>query len=468
MQRRTSRSATRSSARCATTSTTRDFLESRRRSSRARRPRARATSSCPRALPPGTFYALPQSPQLFKQLLMVAGFERYYQIARCFRDEDLRADRQPEFTQLDLEMSFVEEEDVLAVMEGMMAPRLRGGRASPSQAPPWPRLTYAEAMARYGSDKPDLRFGLEISDLGDDLRRHASSASSPACWRRAAWSAGLNAGRARARRAASSTSSPRSPSATAPAAWCGRSCGRTARGARPSAKFLSEDERAAVGAARSAPSPGDLLLIVADAEPTAAVALGELRLELARRFGLAPEGAPRGLLGRRLPDVRADARTGGWTAMHHPFTAPARRLRGPGRAALARLRPRPRRHGDRRRLDPHQHARGPAAGLRACSASRPRRPRRASASCSTRCATARRRTAASRWASTGSWRILAGRESIRDVIAFPKTASGSDPLTGAPAPVDADQLAELGVKSIVPPPARLAQGPAAPVPMSGT
>src|SRR5207248_9041409 len=122
----------------------------------------------PARVQPGSFYALPQSPQLFKQLLMIAGFERYYQIARCFRDEDTRADRQPEFTQLDLEMGFVEEDDVIECMEAVMGAVFERDQFD-VPPPPWPRMTFAEAVSRYGIDRPDTRFGIELHDLGDAL-----------------------------------------------------------------------------------------------------------------------------------------------------------------------------------------------------------------------------------------------------------------------------------------------------------
>src|SRR3954454_6181004 len=231
----------------------------------------------PSRLSLGAFYALPQSPQLFKQLLMMSGYERYYQIARCFRDEDLRADRQPEFTQLDLEMGFVEEDDVIAVIEGLMA-RVFEETGFEAPPPPWPRLPYDEAMLRYGSDKPDTRFALEIADLG------AAVAGTEFKVFQAGTVRGFNAGAREASRAVlDELTEVAKRYGAGGLVWAFVQDDGTWRS--PIAKFLSDDER--TGSERVLePNPGDLLLIVAD-QPAATVptALGELRLEIARPSG---------------------------------------------------------------------------------------------------------------------------------------------------------------------------------------
>ena len=241
----------------------------------------------PARLNPGAFYALPQSPQLFKQLLMMSGYERYYQIARCFRDEDLRADRQPEFTQLDLEMGFVEEEDVLGTIEGLLH-RVFEDAGFPAPPPPWRRMAYDEAMLKYGSDKPDLRFSLEISDLADavsgtEFRVFKGVLEGGGVIR------GFNAGPREASRAvADQLTDVVKRYGAGGLVWAVVQEDGTWRS--PAAKALSDDDRAAIERALEA-SPGDLLLIVADADPmVVATALGELRLEIARRYDLIPAG----------------------------------------------------------------------------------------------------------------------------------------------------------------------------------
>ena len=234
----------------------------------------------PSRLSPGDFYALPQSPQLFKQMLMMAGYERYYQIARCFRDEDLRADRQPEFTQLDMEMSFVEQEDVIETVEGMLARvyETTGFQVAP---PPWPRMTAYEAMLRYGSDKPDVRFGLEITDLGEALaetefRVFAGVLGGGGVVR------GLNAGaRELSRKDLDGLTEYVQRYGAGGLVWAFVEEGGSWRS--PAAKALSDTEREEI-ARRLSAREGDVLFIVADKEPTAAAALGALRLELSERF----------------------------------------------------------------------------------------------------------------------------------------------------------------------------------------
>jgi len=391
---------------------------------------------------PGSFYALPQSPQLFKQLLMVAGFERYYQIARCFRDEDSRADRQPEFTQLDIELSFIDEEDVIDLIEGLLA-RVFEETAFPlSQPPPWPRLTYDEAMLRYGSDKPDVRFGLELADLGEALagtefRVFASVLAAGGVVR------GLNAGARELPRSeldALTEHVRRHGAGGLVWAFVLEDGGWRS----PTAKFLTDEQRAAVTRALGG-KPGDVLLIVADAEPVAAAALGELRLELARRFDLIAPGRHDAVWVFDFPMFEWSQTEGRWTAVHHPFTAPTGDFADPGGM---------RSRGYDLALD------GVEIGGGSIRINRPEVQQQVFKLLGISEQEAETRFGflldALRYGAPphggiafGVDRIvaiLAGQTSIRDVIAFPKTASGADPLTGAPAPVDARQLAELGLR----------------------
>ena len=266
----------------------------------------------------GSFYALPQSPQLFKQLLMIAGFERYYQIARCFRDEALRADRQLEFTQLDVEMAFVEEEDVMAATESVLGPAFAaGGVDLPT---PFPRLTYDEAIARFGTDRPDMRFGMEIRDLGDALRGTEFKVFRGVL-EGGGVVRGINAGAHELSRAELDRLIEFAQGQGAGGlVWAYVEEGGGWRS--PVAKFLSEQERHAVAAALEA-SPGDLLLLVADEAGVAAQTLGALRLELAGRLGLIAAGEWRPLWVTDFPLVEWSDDEGRWEALHHPFTSPS-------------------------------------------------------------------------------------------------------------------------------------------------
>jgi aspartyl-tRNA synthetase len=400
----------------------------------------------PARMSPGDFYALPQSPQLFKQLLMMAGFERYYQIARCFRDEDLRADRQPEFTQLDLEMAFVDEDDVIGVIEGLMARVFEDTGFAVTAPPPWPRLTYDEAMLRYGSDKPDVRFGLELVDLGDALagtqfKVFASVLASGGVVR------GLNAGaRELARSELDALTDHVRRYGAGGLVWAFVQDDGSWRS--PTAKFLSDTERGEV-TQRLSGRPGDLLLLVADRPHVAATALGELRLELARRFDLVPPGRHDVVWVVDFPMFEWSEGEGRWGAVHHPFTAPSGDFANPGAM---------RSRGYDMALD------GVEIGGGSIRISRPEVQQQVFKVLGMSEEEAGARFGflldAMRYGAPphggiafGIDRIvaiLAGRDSIRDVIAFPKTASGSDPLTGAPAPVDGRQLAELGLKVVAP------------------
>jgi aspartyl-tRNA synthetase len=278
----------------------------------------------PSRVHPGKFYALPQSPQQFKQLLMVAGYDRYFQIARCFRDEDLRADRQPEFTQLDVEMSFVGQEDVIELISGLC--RELTAQLTEAEPPslPFPRLTYAEAMARYGSDKPDIRFGLELRDLGDLL------AGTGVGFLKAALEAGnvVKAVRAPGLAGLSGTKLREQVKAYEEVVKIYGAKGLAwldypAEGApkSPIAKFFSAHELAAI-AERCQAEPGDVVFIVADTAKVATVALGELRLRLGRDLSLISPNQFAFLWVVDFPLVEWNADENRWDAMHHPFTSP--------------------------------------------------------------------------------------------------------------------------------------------------
>ena len=267
----------------------------------------------------GSFYALPQSPQLYKQLSMVAGFDRYMQIARCFRDEDLRADRQPEFTQIDLEMSFVEMEDVLAIGEGFMK-RVFKEILDVDIALPLPRLTYKEAMERYGSDKPDTRFGMEIVDLSDVVK---------GCGFGVFTGAVENGGSVRAIKAENAAGKLTRKEIDKLTEYVKGIGGKglawiryTEEGVASSfAKFMTEDEMAAIASAMDAKT-GDVVMIVADTNTNKVLSqLGSLRVEVSGRLGIEKKGFNL-LWIIEFPFFEYDDESGEWLAMHHPFTSP--------------------------------------------------------------------------------------------------------------------------------------------------
>jgi aspartyl-tRNA synthetase len=404
----------------------------------------------PARLQPGSWYALPQSPQLFKQLLMVAGMERYFQIARCYRDEDFRADRQPEFTQLDIEMSFVDQDDVIGVGEAVVSALWR--EIGHEIALPIPRMTYADSMARYGNDKPDLRFGQELVELTDYFT------DTPFRVFQAPYvGAVVMPGGA---------SQPRKQLD----AWQDWAKQRGARGLAyvliqedgelggPVAKNLSDAEREGLAEAVGA-KPGDCVFFAAGETTPSRALLGAARLEIGRRCGLIDESAWSFVWIVDAPlfepsskavesgDVAVGA--GAWTAVHHAFTSPKpewidRFEDDPGAAlayaydlvcngneigggsirihqrdvqqrvfAMMGLGPEEQQEKFGFLLDAFAFGPPPHGGI------------------------------AFGWDRITA--LLSGSDSIRDVIAFPKTGGGQDPLTGAPAPISPEQRAEAGV-----------------------
>ena len=266
----------------------------------------------------GSFFALPQSPQLYKQLLMLSGFDRYMQIARCYRDEDLRADRQPEFTQIDLEMSFVEKEDVFAIAEGFVK-RLFKEVLGADVPTPLPRLTYTEAMENYGSDKPDTRFDMKITDLSDIVKDCGFGVFADTV---------KNGGTVRAinaKNAAGVYTRKEIDKLTEEAKGIGAKGLAFIRWVEdaPScsfAKFMTEDELNAIYE-RTGAERGDVVLIVADRKKTVLSVLGALRLTVAKRLDIIPEQY-NFLWITEFPFFEYNEETGSWDAMHHPFTKP--------------------------------------------------------------------------------------------------------------------------------------------------
>jgi aspartyl-tRNA synthetase len=397
----------------------------------------------PVRLQPGHWYALPQSPQLFKQLLMVGGLERYYQLARCFRDEDFRKDRQPEFTQIDIEMSFVTRQDVIDVAEDVVA-RLWWELARYEVPRPLPRMTYADAMARYGSDKPDLRFSCELTDLTE----YFAATEFRIFQAPYVGAVVMPGGASQSRRELDG--------------WQEWARSRGARGlayaligasgeiSGPVARNLSDAERSGLAAAVGA-EPGDCVFFAAGPAPAARELLGAVRLEVGRRCGLIDESAWSFLWVVDAPMFEEDG-TGGWTSVHHPFTAPLPEWADkfaidPGSALadaydivcngyeigggsiriyktsmqqavfdVIGLSPAEARSQFGFLLDAFKYGPPPHGGIafgwdRVCM-------------------------------------LLAGAATIRDVIAFPKTASGLDPLTGAPTPITPQQRREAGIDVI--------------------
>ncbi len=272
----------------------------------------------PSRVHPGSFYALPQSPQIFKQILMVSGFDRYYQVARCFRDEDLRADRQPDFTQLDVEMSFVEEEDVFAVWERALVETFR--EVMHVELPvPFPRLTYAESMERFGSDKPDTRFAMELADVAawaaeSDFQVFKNVLASGG----RVMGIAVPGGAELSRKAIDQLGAYAGEFGAKGLAWWKAAADG---GSGPLARFATDGKATTLMEALGA-SEGDLCLFVADTEKVVRRTLGELRVKLGRERGLVQPGWNFRWV-TRFPMFEFDDESGRWNSSHHPFTAPS-------------------------------------------------------------------------------------------------------------------------------------------------
>ncbi len=400
----------------------------------------------PSRVNPGQFYALPQSPQLFKQLLMISGFDRYYQIVRCFRDEDLRADRQPEFTQIDIEMSFVGEDDVMDLAEGMMAEPLSGCPRSDARTP-FPRLSYAEAIGRYGLDKPDTRFGLELKDVSDIVAGSSFKVFSGVVKKGGIVKA-LNAKGCEdmSRKEIDDLAAFVAVYRAKGLAWIKV---RESEWQSPIAKFFSAAEKEEL-ARRIDMQPGDLVFFMADQPPVANEALGQLRNHLGKKLGLIDESAFNFAWVTRFPLMEYDENEKRYQALHHPFTAPLEEdydllekdppavrsraydlvLNGSeiGGGSI-RIHQKELQEKVFRALGmtPEEYREKFGFLLSALDSGAP--PHGGIAFGFDRLVM-----------------ILCGQSSIRDVIAFPKTQKAACLLTGAPATADRQQLEELSIR----------------------
>lgn len=398
---------------------------------------------------PGKFYALPQSPQLLKQTLMVAGIDRYFQMARCLRDEDSRSDRQPEHTQIDIEMSFITQDEVLETVEGLVRHIYREGMGA-DLPDPFPRLSYAECMARYGIDKPDLRFGFEIVDVTEIVARSEFRIFTEAIER---------GGRVRAISAKGGASLSRSqldnlqPMAREfggqGAAWI--VCGEDGEWKSPLLKYFAADVLDDLRAALNGQA-GDLFVFGADDEETLAPMMGKMRLHLASLAGPAEPSGIAPLWVVDFPIFERNEETGGWQPMHHPFTMPKDEFidnmeEDPGKvvgrlydlvingAELG--------SGSIRIHDPEIQRR--VFGIVGFS------EREAELKFSFLLRAFQYGAPPHGGIALGIDRIVAqivGAKSIREVIAFPKTAAAADLMMGAPSEVDDAQLRELHIKVV--------------------